>query len=111
MNEPNGNAAQSRIIAEQVAESAITLFAARHPELFKSKAPEVHPLVKWVVGAVAALGLAAMIGGGTWLVSSVSEMQVTLARMDERMASGSVRDSRVDDLERRVAAIEMRVEQ
>jgi len=74
--------------------------------LFKTKPQEAPPLVKWVVGAVSALGLAAIIGGGSWLVSSVSEMQVTLARMDERMASGSVKDARVDDLDRRVRQLE-----
>lgn len=103
---PDGNDAQSRIVAQQIAETAITVFAAKHPELFVRKEPEVPQLVKWVVGTVAALGLAAMIGGGTWLVSSVSSMQGTLIRMEERIGSGSVRDSRVDDIERRVRQLE-----
>lgn len=102
---PDGNDAQTRVIAQQVAKTAITEFYAEHPEL-RQRPVEVPPLVKWVVGTVAALGLAAMIGGGTWLVSTVNEMQVTLARMDERMASGTVKDARFDDLERRVTNLE-----
>jgi hypothetical protein len=69
--------------------------------------PETPPLVKWVVGTVAALGLAATIGGGTWLVSSVGEMQVTLARMDERLAGqADGQGARYDDHERRIRTLE-----
>lgn len=101
----DGNEAQTAIIGRQIAKATITEFYAEHPELRQRQA-ELHPLIKWVVGVVAALGLAAMVGGGTWLVSSVSQMQVTLAVIDERMASGSVKDARVDDLERRVTNLE-----
>ena len=96
--------AQIQLIMDGAADAAIVRFASKHPEL--AKEPAIHPLVKWVVGAIAALGLAAMIGGGTWLVSSVSQMQITLARVDERMTSGTVKDSRVDDLTRRVTNLE-----
>jgi exoribonuclease II len=107
----SGNAAQTRVVAEQVAEATITRFVAEHPELRQQHpvVAETPPLIKWVVGAAAALGLAAMIGGGSWLVSSVSQMQVTLARLDERMTTGAVKDARFDDLERRVARNEAKL--
>lgn len=103
-----GDAAQTRVIVEQVVESAFVVLADRMAEKFQptTKEPPIHPLVKWVVGTVAALGLAAIIGGMTWLVSSVSEMQITLARMDERMTTGAVKDGRVDELDRRVTKLE-----
>ncbi len=100
-----GNAAQTRAIADVVAEATIMKFTSEHPEYRKEA--ETPPLVKWVVGAIAAFGSAAIIGLGFWLVTTVSSMQVTLARLDERMAGGSVKDSRVDDLDRRVAALEL----
>lgn len=69
--------------------------------------PETPPLVKWVVGTVAAVGLAAFIGGGTWLVSSVAEMRETLARMDERMqGQGTAQNSRDDEQDRRIRSLE-----
>lgn len=35
MHDGSGNSSQTRIVAEQVAESTITLFASKHPELFR----------------------------------------------------------------------------
>ena len=55
----------------------------------KTVQPEIPPLVKWLVGAIAAFGTASLIGLGFWLVSSVSTMRETLARMDERQVMSS----------------------
>lgn len=107
MTENVGEAAQLRAILGQVSEAAVLKITAEHPELFNRPVAETPPLIKWLVGAVAAFGSAALIGLGIWLVSTVSAMQVTLARMDERMVSGSVKDSRVDQIERRVTALEL----
>lgn len=85
---------------EQAAEAAIVQFTSQHPEL-RAEAP-IPPIVKWLVGAIAGFGSAALIGLGFWLVTSVSQMQVTVARIDERLNSGSIKDARVDDIERRV---------
>lgn len=99
----SGNEAQLALIAEQVVRAAIAKLRVENPELITAKEAPLHPLVKWVVGTIAALGLAAIIGGGTWLISSVSAMQITLARLDERMGSGAVKDARFDEIERRVS--------
>ena len=101
MTDSLGSAAQIRVVSEQVAEAVITKFVAEHPLRTEIPAP-----LKWA-GAIAA----AVFTGGTlalvfWLVSSVSQMQVTLARLDERMASGSVKDSRFEELDRRVTTLE-----
>ncbi|MCW1431410.1 hypothetical protein [Novosphingobium sp. JCM 18896] len=103
-----GDAAQTRLIVEQVVEASFVTLADRMAERFQpaAKEPPIHPLVKWLVGAIAGLGAAAIIGIGFWLVSSVSGMQQTLARMDERMVSGAVKDGRVDELDRRVTKLE-----
>jgi len=99
----DGNGEQIRIVAEQVADAAITRFAAEHPELRKA---EIPPPLKWAGMVVASLFTAGTATLAFWLISTVNEMQVTLARMDERMASGTVKDARFDDLERRVANLE-----
>lgn len=103
MTDSLGDAAQVRMIVEQALEAAIIKFEG---DGARTNAAEIPPLIKWLVGSIAALGFAALIGGGTWLVTSVSTMQITLARMDERMAAGSVKDARVDDLSRRVVQLE-----
>jgi hypothetical protein len=96
--------AQIRLLGGQIADEALVRFAAHHPAVNKVEAP---PLVKWVVGAIAALGMASIIGGGTWLVSSVGDMKVTLARMDERQqAQDAAGGSRMSELERRVVTLE-----
>lgn len=102
-----GDAEQTRMIAEQVADAAITRFVAQHPEVKETQIPS--PL-KWAGGIVAALFTAGASGMAFWLVSSVSEMQVTLARVDERMANQldqRERDSLdFDRLEGRVSKLE-----
>lgn len=95
-----GNSAQVRVIADQVADAAITRFAAEHPEI--SKDSGFSNFQKGVVGVAVTLLVSAIL----WLVSTVNQMQLTLARLDERIASGGVKDARVDDLERRVTTLE-----
>lgn len=99
----SGNAEQTRIIAETVADTAITRFVSQHPELRQgSVTAEIPAPLKWAGAIIAGLFTAGTATLAFWLVSTVSEMQVTLARMDERMVSGNVQDGRVDDLVRRV---------
>lgn len=100
----SGQAAQIAIVAEQVVAAAIAKLRVEQPELIAAqpKEPPIPAPLKWAGGIVAALMIACVSGLGIWLVTTVSEMQVTLARMDERMMSGSIRDNRVEDIERRV---------
>lgn len=107
MPEADGNAAQSRIIAQQVARATITEFVAEHPELRPHPKPEIPAPLKWAGAIIAAL-LATGVGGtAVWLMTTVNEMQVTLARMDERMASStSSQDSRFDEINRRLSRLE-----
>jgi type IV secretory pathway TrbD component len=109
---PDGNTEQTRIVAEQVADAAITRFVAmrkidREQALTGSEA--TPPFVKWFAGAIAGLGSTALIGLGIWLVTSVSSMSETLARMDERMkGNDSSVQSELNELRRRVTAVELR---
>lgn len=98
-----GNMEQVRLVAEQVAEAAFYKFEREHP--VKTEATIPAPL-KWAAAIVAGLFTAGTATLVFWLVSSVSEMQVTLARMDERIASGMVKDARFEDLDRRVTKLE-----
>jgi len=103
----NGNAAQNRIIAQQVAKATITEFVAEHPELRPTPKAEIPAPLKWAGGIISVL-LATGVGGtAVWLMTTVNEMQVTLARMDERMAnSSSSQDNRFDEINRRLTRLE-----
>lgn len=107
MSEPSlGDAAQTRKILEQAIEATIIKVRADHPELYGPKEAEIPAPLKWIGVIIAGLftmGTATLV---FWLVSSVSAMQVTLARMDERMASGMVKDARYEDINRRVTILE-----
>lgn len=98
-----GDSAQTRMIAQQVAKATILEYEAEHP---RPKEAAVPAPLKWAAAIVAGLFTAGTATLVFWLVSSVSEMQVTLARMDERMTTGSVKDSRFDEIERRVVKLE-----
>lgn len=93
------------MIADVVAEAAIAKFVTEHPEFRRAEVPA--PL-KWVAVIISGLFTVGIATGLFWMVSSISEMRETLARMDERMISGAVKDSRVDYIERRVTALELK---
>jgi hypothetical protein len=110
MPESLGNAAQTRAIVDQAAKASATLavteFIAHHPEIIRPR-PEIPAPLKWAGGITAAL-LATGVGGtAVWLMTTVNEMQVTLARMDERMSgSGAAQGDRDDDQDRRISRLE-----
>lgn len=106
-----GDAAQTRAIVDQAAkasaELAVRQFVAEHPDLSPPKTEIPGPL-KWAAGIVSAL-LAMGVGGTVvWLMTTVNEMQVTIARIDERMASAAVSAvSRDDEINRRLTRLEL----
>jgi len=97
----DGNTAQSRMIVEKIAQQVIDVYGKPPSDA------QPHPMVKWLVGAIAAFGSASLIGLGFWLVSSVSTMRETLARMDERQVmSTSVLADRFQAIDDRLARLE-----
>lgn len=103
-----GDAAQIRLIGETIADAAINKFVSQHPELRQnSVVAEIPAPLKWAAIITSAVITMAASGGVVWLVSSVSEMSVTLARMDERMANYTDAQSvRMDQVEARVDNLE-----
>jgi len=105
----SGNAEQIRMVAEQVADSAISRFASQHPEIRRGTVvSEIPAPLKWAAAVVAALFTAGTATLAFWLFNSVSLMSVTLARMDERMANyATAQEARIDQLEGRVEGLEL----
>lgn len=91
------NTEQTRVVAEAVARAAIKEFVREHPEFKKAEIPA--PL-KWAAGIIAALLTAGVAGMFFWLVTTVNDVQLTLARMDERQQSGEA------GYERRISRLE-----
>lgn len=112
MPDADGNAQQIRAVAEQVgkaaAKSAVEEFVETHPDL---KKPEIPGPLKWAAGIVSAL-LAMGVGGTVvWLMTTVNEMQVTIARIDERLESAAVSQTdRSDEINRRLTRLEQMAE-
>lgn len=101
-------AQQARIndAAERIAQSAVSKFADAHPEIGHIKAEIPSPL-KWAAGVIAALFTMGIAGMAFWLVSSVSAVQVTLARMDERqIQQSSNQEAWKTDISRRLDKLE-----
>ncbi|MBT0667034.1 hypothetical protein HT136_01460 [Novosphingobium profundi] len=93
-----------RRAAEQAAEAVIARFTAEHPELRRQ---EIPPSLKWAAGVVSALLTAGISALAFWLVSTVNDMQMTLARMDERMVSQSDnQSSQFEEINRRLNKLE-----
>lgn len=107
---PDGNDMQSRAVLTQVADAAalaaVKQLVDLHPEFSKPKAeiPQSLKLAGGVTAAVMTTGAVALV---VWLVSSVSAMQVTLARVDERMQNkDGAAETRFAAVEARVAKLE-----
>lgn len=82
-----GNETQIRLITEQVADAVITRFYSMHPELAKPAAvaePALPPPLKWAGAIIAALFTAATIGMAFWVVTTLTGLQETVTRIDER---------------------------
>lgn len=95
-------------IAEDAAESAVNKFVDAHPEVRRGTVvAEIPAPLKWAAVITAAIISMAASGGVVWLVSSVSQMSVTLARMDERMGNYiTSQENRIREIERRVDRLE-----
>ena len=116
-----GDEAQIRKITDPIARAAATIaisefasqhpdseFASQHPELRQaSVTTEIPAPLKWASVIIAGLFTAGTATLAFWLVSTVSLMQVTLARMDERLANQTVVQSeQLKDISGRVTALE-----
>jgi len=100
-----GDAAQVRLIIEQAVEATIIKLGST--PLSSPPKPEIPAPLKWAAGIIAslmALGIGAMV---LWLVSTLNEMQLTVARIDERQQSqvGDI-DGRFRDVDRRLTRLE-----
>lgn len=93
----DGNDLQSSTVLAGVADAAVARFDALHPQ-------QPQPAwQKWVSGIAAALMTLFL----AWLVWTVNDMQVTLARMDERLSAQDVsKGARDDEQDRRIERLE-----
>lgn len=98
---PDGNEEQLARIAAAIADAAVHRFEASHSRVSDQSAAGATPVVlKWIAGCAAILLTAAIIGTANQIMSGVAEMQVTIARMDERQRLRDIEiDRRINDLE------------
>lgn len=111
--------AQLKVLAQQAADIALTEQAGalaalqRNIEMLAARiAPEdgepaIPSVLKWLAGIAAGVISAIILGALFWVASSVTEMQQTLARIDERQkAQTESLDSRFADQDRRITRLE-----
>lgn len=105
-----GNEVQARVIAEQVADAAAERAFMRMQTLIQPPAPkaEIPAPLKWAGGIAAAVMTLTATGGLAWGVSSLSDLRVTVARIDERQQQDTT-GTRVTKLETKVEKVEERV--
>lgn len=110
--------AQFKSLAEQAAAVAIAEFHPQISQLERSVArlqgavPEAHddmksPVLRWLAGLAAALLGGVIMAALFWVGTSITGMQQTLARIDERQKASSTQlDSRFADYDRRITRLE-----
>jgi len=101
-----GNEVQMRIIAEQIAEAAIIKISAQHK--LPSQEPELPAPLKWAGALVVAVATACAVAMAIWMVTTLSDLQQTVTRIDERQKlSGDTVTKRLDDLDGRITRVEL----
>jgi len=94
-------------VASAAGTAAIAGFIAQHPEFASKQKVEMPAPLKWASGVIASLFVMGASGLAFWLVGTVNDMQVTLARVDERTTNQSEQGNKqLDDLQKRMSALE-----
>lgn len=102
-----GNEVQARAMADQVAEAAVAKFAQMYGQPAERQAMEIPPALKLAAGVVTAFITAAAIALSFWIVSTLSDLQQTVTRIDERQQlTGGATTQRLDKIEERVTRLE-----
>lgn len=111
-------AEQVKIMAQQAAAMALGEVAPQLAQIERAIArlngavPDegekvASPTMKWLAGIAASCAAVIITGAMFWVASSVTDMQQTLARIDERQkAQTEAQDSRFADYDRRITRLE-----
>lgn len=98
MTDSAGSDAQVRLIAEQLVDAAMIKVKPTN---------EVPQVFKWLAGLAAVIVAAAIVGYFNWLTNTVSSMQLTLTRVDERQSAQVLaQDARFGEIDRRLVKVE-----
>lgn len=96
-----GDEVQTRKIADQVAMAAVEKVLLEHPELKQPGLP------KWVINILVPILITSITALGLWLFSSVSSMQVMLARIEERQQNqNTFQAAQATEFDRRISRLE-----
>lgn len=101
----SGDMSQIRLMGEQIADMAIAKYNTAHPrEAVKAEIPT--PL-KWAAGIISALFTMGVGAFCLWMVTTLNDMQITVARIDERQQSQSGdNDGKFTEIDRRISQLE-----
>lgn len=71
---------------------------------------EIPAPLRWAGMLAGAVITAVATAAGIWVISTISDVQLTVTRIDERIErSAELQKERFDDMERRISAIEERL--
>lgn len=96
-----GDAAQIRVIGEQIAEAIIL----KMRETERPKV-EVPAWAKWMVGVGTTFLTTGVIGLGYWMVGTLSEVQLSVRELNTQLSTKGAIEQRFQAVEQRVARLE-----
>lgn len=110
-NPGDANEMQKRVYLDQAVSLGLERFRLENPELFVKNQPppkaEIPTPLKWAGGITAGVFGACTVAFVLWIVTSISAAQITLAKIEERLASLDTQQrQRLDQIETRLAALE-----
>ncbi len=99
-----GDEAQIRGILEQaIAATIIKLRETERPKV------EIPPMLKWAAAILTALMTAGVIGLAFWIVSTLSEVQLSVREVNTQLSTKGAIEQRFSELDRRVTTLENHV--
>lgn len=101
MPNSTGDAAQTRQILDQAIEATIV----KMRETEKPKV-EIPAWAKWMAGVGTTLLTTGIIGMAVWIVSTLSEVQLSVREVNTQLSAKGAIEQRFTEIDRRIAGLE-----
>jgi hypothetical protein len=93
---------------QQLIEDALASFVSQHPEVRQAAVvSEIPTPLRWAGLLAGAVITATSTAAAIWVISTISDVQLTVTRIDERIAgSAKLQEERFETMDRRLNAVE-----
>ncbi len=104
-DQSHGDAAQIRLIAEQLAR-AMVIEVRNEERKDEQEAGAIPPMLKWVGALISGVLTALITAGCIWMAVTLAEMKTEVAKITSQLGQGGVIEARFQETNRRIDRLE-----